>query len=86
MDDLGDTSGEENALKLFEHSVDLPLALLKILSDLGLFNISPLASFTIFILLEVVIELPQQVLIGTLLEDLFQLSDTILVGIFFTAG
>ena len=78
--DLSDTSWEVNALELLKDRVDFPLALLEVLLNLRLLNVSPLTSNTSLIFLEVVIELTEQVLVCILLEDVLELLEAVLVG------
>ena len=76
---MRNASREKDWFELLKYGVNLFLSFFKVFSDLGLFNFSPLAPITSLILLEMIFELPEQVLIRILLEDTFELLDAVLV-------
>ena len=71
--DLSDACGEEDTFELLEYGVNLSLALFEQLPNLGLLDVSPLAPPTRLILLKLIVELPKQVLIRSLLEETLEL-------------
>lgn len=80
---LGDACWEVNPLKLLHHDLDFLLAVVPDLLDFTFLGFTPIPTFASLVLLEVVVELAEEVLVGALSENNLEFADAVLVSCFF---
>jgi len=77
---LCDSAGELDAFELFHDHFDFIFAIIPYLLDLSFLSLAPISALSSLVFFEIFVEFPQQVLIGTLAEDYFQLRNAVLMS------
>jgi len=69
-----------DAFELFHDHFDFIFALIPYLLDFSFLSLAPISALSSLVFFEMVVEFPQQVLVGALAEDYFQLRNAVLVS------
>ena len=69
-----------DTFELFHDHFDFIFALIPYFLDLSFLSLAPISALSSLVFFEIVVEFPQQVLVGALAEDYFQLRNAVLVS------